>query len=186
MFLRSRTFIAYNTCIGRIYTLTPPLSISPGGGGLLSGIATAMLNTGTQVFGSEPSFQGADDCRRGLAANSRLQSVSSLTIADGLRTPVGAIPWSVISDPAKVRGVFAVGEEDIKRAMRLVVERMKVLIEPSAAVPVAVVLFCKEFRELVQREVEARGGEDRQWNVGVVLSGGNTTLEAVGRLFAEG
>ncbi|KAH0542065.1 hypothetical protein FGG08_003530 [Glutinoglossum americanum] len=158
-----------------------------GGGGLLSGIATALrtppppARPEIQIFGAEPSHQGADDCRRGLAANTRIPAVKSLTIADGLRTPVGKIPWSVISDQAKVRGVYAVGEEEIKGAMRLVVERMKVWIEPSAAVAVAVVLFCEEWRRAVERE-----GGDGGWNVGVVLSGGNITVEDVGKLFAEG
>lgn len=150
-----------------------------GGGGLLSGIATAMEGTGTRVFGAEPSFQGADDGRRGLASGERVTSVSSLTIADGLRTPVGVLPWSVISDKEKVQGVFAVSEEQIKAAMRLVMERMKVVVEPSAAVGLAVVLYDEDFRRLVETE----GGEEG-WDVGVVLSGGNTTVEAVGGLFA--
>ena len=150
-----------------------------GGGGMLSGIATALSGTGTAVFGAEPSFQGADDARRGLAAGTRVTSVRSLTVADGLRTPVGAIPWSVISDPAKVRAVYAVSERQIKAALRLVLERMKVVIEPSAAVGLAAVLFDEGFRRVVERE----GGEEG-WNVGVVFSGGNTTVEAIGRLFA--
>jgi threonine dehydratase len=154
-----------------------------GGGGMLSGVATAMTGTRTQVFGAEPSFQGADDCRRGLVEKKRITTVKTLTIADGLRTSVGEIPWSIISDPTKVRGVFSVSEEEIKRALKLVIERMKILIEPSAAVPVAVVLFNEEFRRLVQKEVDKVGG-DGVWNVGVVLSGGNTTLEALSELFA--
>jgi threonine dehydratase len=155
-----------------------------GGGGMLSGVATAMAGTTTRVFGAEPSFEGADDCRRGLAQKQRITTVKTLTIADGLRTPVGEIPWRVISDPRKVRGVFTVSEEQIRQAMKLVIERMKILIEPSAAVPVAVVLFNEEFRRLVQKEAEAVGGNGA-WNVGIVLSGGNTTVEAVGKLFAQ-
>ena len=150
-----------------------------GGGGMLSGIATALSGTGTAVFGAEPSFQGADDARRGLAAGTRVTSVRSLTVADGLRTPVGAIPWTVISDPAKVRAVYAVSERQIKAALRLVLERMKVVIEPSAAVGLAAVLFDEGFRRVVEREAGEEG-----WNVGVVFSGGNTTVEAIGRLFA--
>jgi threonine dehydratase len=155
-----------------------------GGGGMLSGVATAMAGTGTRVFGAEPSFQGADDCRRGLEQKKRIEYVKSTTIADGLRTPVGKIPWSIISDPTKVCGVFAVNEEQILQAMKLVVERMKIFIEPSSAVPVAVVLYNEEFRKLVQREAEATGG-DGIWNLGIVLSGGNTTLETVSELFTK-
>ncbi|MCJ1471681.1 hypothetical protein MMC13_000321 [Lambiella insularis] len=149
-----------------------------GGGGMLAGIATALAPTRTAVFGAEPSFQGADDARRGLLAGARVPSVSTLTIADGLRTPLGEIPWRVISDGAKVRGVYAVDEGQIRRAMRLVLERMKVVVEPSAVVGLAVGLWDEGFRGVVERE----GGE-RGWDVGVVLSGGNTTVEAVGRLF---
>jgi threonine dehydratase len=150
-----------------------------GGGGMLSGIATALHRTGTLVFGAEPSFEGADDARRGLAANERIPKVSTLTIADGLRTPVGEIPWTIISDKTKVRGIFAVTEEQILSAMRLVLERMKVFVEPSAVVGLAVALCDEEFRRLVERE----GGEEG-WDVGIILSGGNTTVEAIAKMFA--
>lgn len=154
-----------------------------GGGGLLSGVATALSGTGIAVFGAEPSFEGADDCRRGLASNppKRIETVKSLTIADGVRTPVGKIPWSVISDKTKVRGVYSVSEEQIKKAVRLIMERMKVVVEPSGALPLAVALYDEEFRKLVEREC----GEEGCWNVGLVLSGGNTTMEALGKMFAE-
>jgi len=152
-----------------------------GGGGMLSGIATALHGTGTLVFGAEPSFEGADDARRSLASGTLITKVSTLTIADGLRTPVGHIPWTVISDKRKVRGVFAVSEEQIRQAMRLVLERMKVVVEPSAVVGLAVCLFDEEFRGVVERE---GGGEG--WDVGVVLSGGNTTVEAIGMMFGLG
>ncbi|KAK6600808.1 Serine racemase [Botrytis cinerea] len=73
---------------------------------------------------------GADDGRRGFEQGKRIESVKSLTIADGLRTPVGKIPWSVIFERGLVQGMFAVTEEQIRKAMRLVVERMKVVVEP--------------------------------------------------------
>ncbi|KAF1989606.1 tryptophan synthase beta subunit-like PLP-dependent enzyme [Aulographum hederae CBS 113979] len=154
-----------------------------GGGGMLSGIATAMSGTRTTVFGAEPSTDGGDDGRRGLAMNppTRIPSVKTLTIADGLRTPVGIIPWSVISDTNKVRGLYAVSDEQIKAAMRLVLERMKVVVEPSACVGLAVILFDEGFRHVVERE----GGE-AGWNIGVIFSGGNTTVEAIGKLFEVG
>lgn len=150
-----------------------------GGGGMLSGIATCFHGTGTHVFGAEPSFEGADDARRGLAANKRVPTVKTLTIADGLRTPVGEIPWTIISDKTKLRGIYAVTEEQILQAMRLVLERMKVFVEPSAVVGLAVALYDEEFRSLVERE----GGEEG-WDVGVVLSGGNTTVDAISKMYA--
>ena len=150
-----------------------------GGGGMLSGIATALHGTGIIVFGAEPSFEGADDGRRGLEANERITTVKTLTIADGLRTPVGEIPWTVISDKSKVRGVYAVTEEQILSAMKLVLERMKVFIEPSAAVGLAVCLYDEAFRRLVDKEAGKEG-----WNIGIVLSGGNTTLEAISKMYS--
>jgi threonine dehydratase len=151
-----------------------------GGGGLLSGVATALQGTGTRVFGSEPSFQGGDDGKRGLAAGERITSVKTLTVADGLRTPVGLLPWSVISDKEKVRAIHSVSDEQILSAMRLVLERMKVVIEPSSAVPLAVALYDEDFRKLVEEE----GGE-KGWNLGIVFSGGNTTVEAIASLFGK-
>ena len=161
---------------GQLDAVIAPL----GGGGLLSGLATAFHGTGTLVFGAEPSFQGADDARRGLVTGQRITEVKSLTIADGLRTHVKDIPWSIISDKSKVRGVFAVSEAQIKSAMKLVLERMKVFIEPSAAVGLATCLYDEEFRKLAEKE----GGEEG-WDVGVVLSGGNTTVEIITKMFAE-
>lgn len=151
-----------------------------GGGGMLSGVALSCEGTGIRVFGSEPSFQGADDCRRGLAAGKRVESVSTLTVADGLRTPVGAIPWSIIHDRGLVQAVYAVTEAQIAAALRLVLERMKVVVEPSSAVPLAVVLFNEEFRAMVEREAGPEG-----WDVGVVFSGGNVGLDKLGALFAS-
>ncbi|KAL8732211.1 MAG: hypothetical protein Q9166_002959 [cf. Caloplaca sp. 2 TL-2023] len=161
---------------GRLDAVIAPL----GGGGMLAGIATA-LSGRTRVFGAEPSFEGADDGRRGLEANQRVTNVKTLTIADGLRTPVGKINWTVISDKSKVKGVFAVTEEQIVSAMRLVIERMKIFVEPSAVVGLAVVLYDEGFRKVVEEE-----GEEEGWDIGVILSGGNTTLEAVSRMFATG
>ena len=149
-----------------------------GGGGLLAGTATALAPTGVRVFGAEPSFEGADDGRRGLQVGERVTEVRTRTVADGLRTPVGKVGWSVTTDTSRVQGLFAVSEAQIKAAMRLVMERMKLVVEPSAVVGLAVVLFDEDFRRMVERE----GGEEG-WDVGVVLSGGNTTVEAICELF---
>ncbi|RAK72843.1 threonine/serine dehydratase [Aspergillus fijiensis CBS 313.89] len=148
-----------------------------GGGGLNAGVATFFSDKTTKVFGAEPSFEGADDCRRGLAAGERVPAVSTLTIADGLRTPVGLLNWEVIADKNKVAGAFAVTEEQIKAAMRLVLERMKAFVEPSAVVGLAVCLYNEEFRRLVEKE--APNG----WDVGIVFSGGNTTVDAIAKLY---
>lgn len=151
-----------------------------GGGGMLSGVALSCEGTGIRVFGAEPSYQGADDGKRGYESGQRIPSVKTLTVADGLRTPVGEWPWKVIYERRLVSGMYAVTEDEIKAAMRLVLERAKVVVEPSACVGLAVALFDEDFRSMVEKEA----GEDG-WDLGVVFSGGNVGADAIGRLFAE-
>jgi threonine dehydratase len=127
-----------------------------------------------------PMFSRTNDAERGLKQGKRIESVKTLTIADGLRTPVGEIPWTIISDKEKLEGIYSVTEDQITAALKLLMERAKLYVEPSAAVSLAVVLYNEDFRKMV----EAAAGEDG-WNIGVVLSGGNTTLEALAKLFAD-
>ena len=75
--------------------------------------------------------------------------------------------------------MYSVTERQIKDALRLVYERMKVVVEPSAVVPLAVALYNEEFRSMVEGEA----GEDG-WDLGIVFSGGNVELGAFGSLFA--
>ncbi|KAM0333070.1 hypothetical protein ACHAQA_001728 [Verticillium albo-atrum] len=150
-----------------------------GGGGMLSGVALSCEGTGIRVFGSEPAFQGADDGRRGYEAGQRVESVKSLTVADGLRTPVGVHPWGVIYERRLVSGMFAVSEDEILQATRLVLERCKLFIEPSAAVPLATALFNEDFRAMVEREAGEAG-----WDLGLVFSGGNIAVDGLAELFA--
>jgi threonine dehydratase len=160
-----------------------------GGGGLLSGTVTWFSDKPTYVFGAEPSYQGANDLQRGLAASppTRIETVKTLTIADGLRTPVGKIPWSVLTNgsstkPKFLEGVYSVDEEQIKQAMKLVLERLKVFIEPSSAVPLAVVLYDREWRKWVV-EKQKEEGTLAEWDVAIIFSGGNTTIDAIVGLF---
>ncbi|TEA22854.1 putative serine racemase [Colletotrichum sidae] len=150
-----------------------------GGGGMLSGVALSCEGTGIRVFGAEPEFEGADDCKRGFEAGERVESVRSLTIADGLRTPVGKLPWHVIYERRLVRGMYSVTEEEIKAALKLVLERFKLVVEPSAAVPLAVALFNEDFRSMVEREAGEEG-----WDLGLVFSGGNVAVDGLVKLFA--
>jgi len=149
-----------------------------GGGGMLSGTAISCEGTGISVFGAEPSFEGADDCKRGVEQGKRIETVKTLTIADGLRTPVGAYPWSVIYERKLVRQMFSVTEDQIKKALRLVLERMKVVVEPSAVVGLATALFNEDFRQLIEQESGEEG-----WDLGIVFSGGNVSVEALGKMF---
>jgi threonine dehydratase/serine racemase len=134
-----------------------------GGGGLVSGIAVAAhaLRPSLRIFAAEPA--GADDAARSLAAGRLIPQTAPRTIADGLLTSLGELTWPIIR--AHVVQVVTVSDEEIVRAMRLAWERAKLLIEPSAAVPLADVLT-DPFRKL--------SGMKR---VGVVLSGGNVNLE---------
>ena len=134
-----------------------------GGGGLVSGacVVAAAADPAIRVFAAEPL--GADDAARSLAAGRLIPQTGPKTIADGLLTSLGELTWAILS-----RGldrVLTVSEEQIVAAMRLVWERMKLVIEPSAAVAVAAVLG-DEFRAL-----------DGLGRVGVILSGGNVDLD---------
>ncbi|OIW31601.1 tryptophan synthase beta subunit-like PLP-dependent enzyme [Coniochaeta ligniaria NRRL 30616] len=149
-----------------------------GGGGMLSGVALSAEGTGIRVFGSEPEFSGADDGMRGYYSGQRVEKVSSLTIADGLRTPVGEIPWGIIYERKLVSGMYNVTEDEIKAALRLVYERMKLVVEPSSAVPLAVALYNEDFRSMVEKEAGDEG-----WDLGIVFSGGNVDLSSLGKLF---
>ncbi len=150
-----------------------------GGGGMLSGVALSAEGTGIKVFAAEPSFEGGDDGMRGYYAGRRVERVSTLTIADGLRTPLGVHPWGVIYERRLVAGMYSVTEEEIKAALRLVYERFKMVVEPSAVVGLAVALYNEDFRAMVEKEA----GEDG-WDLGIVFSGGNVSLENLGNLFA--
>ncbi len=134
-----------------------------GGGGLVSGacVAAGGIDPALRVFAAEPA--GADDAARSLAAGRLIPQTGPETIADGLLTSLGEVPWEILR--ARLDRVVTVGEDEIIAAMRLVWERMKLVIEPSAAVAVAAVLG-GEFRGLAGLE-----------RVGVILSGGNVDLD---------
>ncbi len=134
-----------------------------GGGGLASGTALAAryLADRARVMAAEPA--GADDAYRSLREGRILPSQDPRTVADGLRTSLGRLTFPILR--ALLSEVVTVSEEGIIKAMRLVWERMKILIEPSAAVPVAA---------LLEGGVQARG-----LRVGVILSGGNIDLDAL-------
>jgi threonine dehydratase len=160
-----------------------------GGGGLLSGTTIYFSDKPeTYVFGAEPSYEGANDGQKGLTANppERITTVKSLTIADGLRTPLGVHPWDIFTSgssakPKFIEGIYSVTEDQIKETMRLVMERMKLFVEPSGVVALAVVLYDEGFRRWVYDRQQQEGGG--VWDIGIVFSGGNTSIEAVLGLF---
>ena len=132
-----------------------------GGGGLVSGcaLATAALAPAARIYAAEPA--GADDAARSLAAGRIIPQTDPRTIADGLRTSLGTLTFPIIQ--RHVADVLTAGEADIVRAMRLIWERMKIIIEPSAAVALAVLL--------------APPAALRSKRIGVILSGGNVDLD---------
>jgi len=131
-----------------------------GGGGLLSGtaIATKHLLPHCRVIAAEPL--GADDAFRSFRSKTLIPSENPKTIADGLLTSLGKRNFAVMLD--KVDDVVTVSEEKIVAAMRLVWERMKIIIEPSSAVPLAAIL---------EGKVDVAGKK-----TGIILSGGNLDL----------
>jgi threonine dehydratase/serine racemase len=136
---------------------------------MISGIALAAhgVRPELRVIGAEPS--GADDAARSKRAGRRLPQDDPRTVADGLRTSLGELTWPVVRD--HVEQILTVDDEQILAAMRFLWERMKLVVEPSAAVGVAVVLG-EAFRALPDA-----------MRVGVVLSGGNVDFDTLPGLF---
>jgi threonine dehydratase len=134
-----------------------------GGGGLLSGTALSChyLRPDVRVIAGEP--KGADDAFRSLRDGRIYPSENPQTVADGLRTSLGTLTFPIIR--RYVERIVTVEEESIVAAMRHVWERMKVLIEPSAAVPLAAIL---------EGGIETGGKR-----IGIILSGGNVDLDSL-------
>ncbi|KAH9854895.1 tryptophan synthase beta subunit-like PLP-dependent enzyme [Lenzites betulinus] len=161
---------AVNTILGQGTALLELLEQAPeplaavvapvGGGGLLAGTALAADGTGVRVFGAEPA--GADDCVQGLKEGKRREDVQADTIADGLRTPVGVLNFPIIQD--KVEKVITVTDEEIVEAMRLMWERLKLVVEPSGAA---------SFAAVRSAQFQALG---IQGPIGIIISGGNIDL----------
>jgi threonine dehydratase len=134
-----------------------------GGGGLLSGtlLSSACFSPGTKVIGIEP--EAANDAWRSINEKKIIPSLNPKTIADGLRTSLGTLTFPIIL--RYVADIVTVSEASIISAMQFIWERMKIIIEPSAAVPVAA---------LFEHKVDVRNKK-----VGIILSGGNVDLTSL-------
>ena len=132
-----------------------------GGGGLLAGTSVVGRALGIDVYGAEPA--AVDDAARSLITGVRQPPTGGTTVADGLRTALGARPFEIIR--RNVTDIATVSDEEIVAAMRLVWEVMKIVIEPSSAVPVAA---------LLERRLPVAGRR-----IGVILTGGNVDLDAL-------
>ncbi len=131
-----------------------------GGGGLISGtaIATKGLSPKTQVIAVEP--KGADDAYRSFKSGTLIPSRNPQTIADGLLTSLGDLTFKIIKQ--NVDDIITVSDSEILNAMRLHWERMKLIVEPSGAVPLAGILQHSKYL--------------RNQQVGAIISGGNVDL----------
>jgi threonine dehydratase len=137
-----------------------------GGGGLLSGtvLAAKYFSPSTNVIAAEP--EGADDAYRSLQSG-KIEPSQSNSIADGLLTALGEKTFAIIRD--NVQDIVTVSDDEITAAMRLLWENLKVVVEPSGAVPLAAVLKSKE--------------KFRNKRIGIILSGGNVDLGRAFKLF---
>lgn len=152
------------TCALELLQQVPNLDIvmAPvGGGGLLSGTALSVhyISPHTRVIAGEPA--GADDAFRSLESGKIIPMENPKTIADGLMTSLGDKTFPIIQK--YVERIIRVEDTEIIAAMRMIWERMKIIIEPSCAVPFAAVL--KEPATFKKKRV------------GIILTGGNVDLE---------
>ena len=142
-----------------------------GGGGLISGIASAVkaVKPAVRVVGVEPA--GACATYLSRQAGRRVELPAGLTIADGLRTVVpGTLTFPIIQE--LVDDIVVVSDEEIRAAMRLILSRLKTVVEPSGACAAAWAL----------RPAHPLAGA----RVAVVLSGGNIDMVSLARLLAPG
>lgn len=132
-----------------------------GGGGLLSGtlLTTSFVSKDTKVIAAEP--EGADDAKRSLQSGEIVPSINPNTIADGLLTSLGTITFEIIKK--YVHNIVTVSDEYIIKAMRLIWERMKIIVEPSSAITLAL---------LLEGKIDIKNKR-----IGLILSGGNVDLD---------
>lgn len=135
-----------------------------GGGGLLAGTAVAAksIRPSIKVIAVEPA--NVDDAAQSFRAGKRIVTEKKFTIADGLRTNVGAPNFEIIQ--RYVDDIITVSEEAIVKAMREIWQTMKIIVEPSAAVPLAAILDSGTINVAGRR-------------IGIILTGGNVDLDAL-------
>jgi threonine dehydratase len=159
-----RVIAGQATCTKEIFEELEDLDylITPvGGGGLLSGslLATKYFSPSTKVIAAEPL--NANDAYLSVKENRIVPSINPITIADGLRTTLGDKTFPIIKN--YIDEIITVSEENIIKAMRLIWERMKIIIEPSSAVVLGV--FYEKPELFINK------------NIALILSGGNVDLE---------
>lgn len=138
-------------------------------GGLLAGAAMVCRESDTLVFGCEPR-EGGPDLRHCIINGFLSHPKNQFSVADGLRASTSRGNFEVIR--RHVNGIYTATESEIKQAWRLVIEEMRLMVEPSSAVSIATVLFNQKFREML-------AAQKKVWNIGIVLTGGNTTVTRI-------
>jgi threonine dehydratase len=161
-----RVIAGQGTCALELLEDVPDLElvVAPvGGGGLLSGTAVAVrgVSSRARVIGAEPA--AADDAARSFRTGTLHLSGNPVTIADGLRTSLGENTFPLVR--TLVADIATASEGAIVEAMRLIWERMKIVVEPSAAVPLAAIM---------EGTIDVRGKR-----AALVLSGGNVDLTSL-------
>jgi len=148
----------------------PDVVMAPvGGGGLLSGtaLATKQMNPAIQVIAGEPA--GADDAYRSFKSRELVKHHVPDTIADGLLTTLGSLPFEIICQ--HVDDIITVSDEEIVRALNLILKHLKMVVEPSAAVPLAA---------LIKEQSRFKGKI-----VAIILSGGNVDMTRLAALLHD-
>jgi threonine dehydratase len=132
-----------------------------GGGGMISGTCLTLSNIAphVEIYAAEP--EQADDAYRSFKAGHIIADDAPVTVADGLKVPLKENTWHYVSN--FVTDVLTASEDEIIAAMKLTWERMKIVMEPSCAVPLAVIL----------KNPEVFAGK----KVGVIITGGNVDLD---------
>lgn len=167
-----RVITGQATCVKELISSVTDLDaiFTPvGGGGLLSGTAlgTHYFHPSAKVYAGEP--EGAADAILSFQSGKVEKAPYVNTIADGLLTTLSERTLSIIRK--HVEGIFLVSEEEIKAALRLVYERMKIIVEPSCVVPLAAIL---KNRNQFQGQ-----------KIGIILTGGNVDLKKFGEWFKD-
>ena len=161
-----RIMAGQGTCVKELLEDVPDLDsiVSPvSGGGLLSGslLAAKNMKSSITVYGAEP--EEADDAYQSLKLGRIVPNKTINTICDGLRAQIGSKTFPVIQN--LVDDIIPIAEEDIINALRMIWERLKIIVEPSCSIALALIINNKQL-------FEGR-------NVGLIMSGGNLDLDSL-------
>ncbi len=161
-----RVIAGQGTCSAELIEQVEDLDavVAPiGGGGMISGTCLTLSHDAPhiRIYAAEP--EQADDAARSFRAGHIIADDAPETVADGLKVPLKELTWHFVKN--HVTDIFTASEQEIIDAMRLIWKRMKIVMEPSSAVPLATIL----------KNPEVFAGK----RVGVIITGGNVDLDAL-------